>query len=140
MLPSVLASELEKVAKDALHTSFHPTTPGSRGLIDRFLANRDQLFKGPYVSISLPFHQGSGRDWFPKIPLPFPPYSHQEKAFQRLLPGSPQNALIATGTGSGKTECFLHFFGPKTPYLTICVIMVSFHQTENSWEFCGNSW
>ena len=43
----------------------------------------------------------------PEIPLPFPPYRHQEKAFQRLLPGSPQNTLVATGTGSGKTECFL---------------------------------
>ena len=57
--------------------------------------------------MSLPFHQGSGRDWFPEILLPFPPYRHQEKAFQRLLPGSPQNPLVATGTGSGKTECFL---------------------------------
>ena len=54
MLPSVLASELEQVAKDAIRTSFHPTTPGFRDLIDRFLADRDQLFKGPYVSISLP--------------------------------------------------------------------------------------
>lgn len=107
MLPSVVASELEQVAQDAIRTSFHPTTPGFSGLIDRFLADREQLLKGPYVSVSLPFHQGSGRDWFPEIPLPFPPYKHQEKAFQRLLPGSPQNTLVATGTGSGKTECFL---------------------------------
>jgi len=107
VIPSVVASELEQVAGDAIRTAFHPTTPGFAGLIDRFLADREQLLKGPYVSVALPFHQGSGRDWFPQIPLPFPPYRHQEKAFDRLLPGTPRNTLVATGTGSGKTECFL---------------------------------
>ncbi len=107
MLPSVVASELEQVAADAIRTAFHPTTPGFSGLIDRFLADREQLLKGPFVSVALPFHQGTGRDWFPQIPLPFPPYRHQEKAFDRLLPGTPRNTLVATGTGSGKTECFL---------------------------------
>ena len=47
------------------------------------------------------------RDWFSQIPLPFPPYLHQEKAFLRLSSASPLNTLVATGTGSGKTECFL---------------------------------
>jgi len=107
MLPSVVASELEQVAADAIRTAFHPTTPGFRGLIDRFLADRARLLKGPYVSVSLPFQKGSGRDWFPQIPLPFPPYLHQEKAFLRLSSASPLNTLVATGTGSGKTECFL---------------------------------
>ena len=73
MLPSVVASELEQVARDAIRTAFHPTTPGFAGLIDRFLADRERRLKGPYVSVALPFHQGSGRDWFPQIPLPFPP-------------------------------------------------------------------
>ena len=103
MLPSVVASELEQVACDAIRTAFHPTTPGFKGLIDRFLADRERLFKGPYVSVALPFQQGSRRDWFPKIPLPFPPYRHQEQAFDRLLPGTPRNTLVATGTGSGRT-------------------------------------
>ena len=43
MLPSVVASELEQVARDALQTAFHPTTPGFKGLIDRFLADRQRL-------------------------------------------------------------------------------------------------
>ena len=107
MLPSVVASELEQVASDAIRTAFHPTTPGFTGLIERFLAERERLLKGPYISVALPFHEGSGRNWFPHIPLPFPPYRHQEKAFDRLLPGTPRNTLVATGTGSGKTECFL---------------------------------
>ena len=107
MLPSVVTSELEQVAADAVHTAFHPTTPGFRGLIERFLGERERLLKGPYVSVALPFREGSCRNWFPEIPLPFSPYLHQEKAFKRLLPGSPRNTLVATGTGSGKTECFL---------------------------------
>ncbi|MCP9786562.1 DEAD/DEAH box helicase, partial [Cyanobium sp. N5-Cardenillas] len=108
ILPSVVAAELEQVARDALTTAFHPTTPGFEGLIDRFLADRDRLVKGPYISISLPFQQGSRADWFPELQLPFPPYRHQEQAFERLSPGSPQNTLVATGTGSGKTEAFLY--------------------------------
>ncbi|TGG96239.1 MAG: DEAD/DEAH box helicase [Aphanocapsa feldmannii 277cV] len=107
MLPSVVVAELEQVARDAIRTAFHPTTPGFEGLIDRFLNDRERLFKGPYISVALPFRQGSGRNWFPEIPLPFPPYRHQDKAFERLLPGTPRNTLVASGTGSGKTECFL---------------------------------
>ncbi len=107
MLPPVVASESEQVAADAIRTAFHPTTPGSRGLIDRFLAGPRAAHKGPYVSVSLPFQQGSGRDGFPKIPLPFPPSLHQEEAFLRLSSASPLNTLVAMGTGSGRTECFL---------------------------------
>jgi DEAD/DEAH box helicase domain-containing protein len=62
------------------------------------LADRDRLVKGPYISISLPFQQGRRTDWFPELQLPFPPYRHQEQAFERLSPGSPQNTLVATGT------------------------------------------
>ena len=117
MLPSVLASELEQVVKDAISTSFHPTTPGFSGLIERFLANRENLIKGPYVTVSLPFKEGSGKNWFPNIALSFPPYRHQERAFQGIS-GSPQNTLVATGTGSGKTGvfCFLFWALPSTTF------------------------
>jgi DEAD/DEAH box helicase domain-containing protein len=50
----------------------------------------------------------SGRDAFPDVPLPFPPYLHQEQAFQRLCGSPGRSTIIATGTGSGKTECFLY--------------------------------
>ena len=41
----------------------------------------------------------------------FEPYKHQLKAFQRLYSKDghqPQHTLVTTGTGSGKTECFLY--------------------------------
>ena len=74
------SSELEQVAADAIRTAFHPTAPGFSGLIDRFLADRQRLIKGPYVSIALPFHRGRRSDWFPELQLPFPPWRHQELA------------------------------------------------------------
>ncbi|MBY0238532.1 MAG: DEAD/DEAH box helicase [Burkholderiaceae bacterium] len=35
------------------------------------------------------------------------PYTHQIKAWTRLLDEKPTSAVITTGTGSGKTECFM---------------------------------
>jgi ATP-dependent helicase YprA (DUF1998 family) len=45
------------------------------------------------------------------IAPPFVPYVHQITAFERLTGKDnhqPQHALVTTGTGSGKTECFLY--------------------------------
>jgi DEAD/DEAH box helicase domain-containing protein len=35
------------------------------------------------------------------------PYSHQLKAWETLLSDSPKSTVITSGTGSGKTECFM---------------------------------
>jgi hypothetical protein len=48
-----------------------------------------------------------GLDYFQDIPLTFFPYLHQEQAFVRLCDPKPRSTIVATGTGSGKTECFL---------------------------------
>jgi DEAD/DEAH box helicase domain-containing protein len=36
------------------------------------------------------------------------PYLHQEKSFDRLSGPNEQSTIVATGTGSGKTECFIY--------------------------------
>ena len=41
------------------------------------------------------------------MPLGFTPYRHQRTAFSRLAAGVGRSTVVATGTGSGKTECFL---------------------------------
>ena len=41
------------------------------------------------------------------MPLGYRPYLHQERAFARLTHPAGLSTVIATGTGSGKTECFL---------------------------------
>ncbi|MEL7328188.1 MAG: DEAD/DEAH box helicase, partial [Pseudomonadota bacterium] len=35
------------------------------------------------------------------------PYSHQHEAWSHLLEPSPKSVIVSSGTGSGKTECFL---------------------------------
>ena len=42
------------------------------------------------------------------LPMQYPPYLHQERSFDRLSGPNPQATIVATGTGSGKTECFLY--------------------------------
>lgn len=109
MIPSVLSQQLKQGVEDFLRTTFPVSTPFFHGIIDRLLAEDEGIFKGPYLSIQLPFKQGSGRpDYFPDVPLKFPPYLHQEQAFDRLSGEKPKSTIIATGTGSGKTESFLY--------------------------------
>jgi len=70
------------------------------------------IFKGPYVSLKLPFVKSGNPGDIPlEIQPNFPPYDHQFKAFQRLQTSdtiTPKSTLITTGTSSGKTECFLY--------------------------------
>jgi len=106
MNPSVLAQQLQQAVSDYLRLSFETTTPFFDGLLERFLSTPGLLAKGPYLSIKLPFEKGAGQsDFFPDVPLGFLPHKHQEIAFQRIGVEF-KSTLVATGTGSGKTECF----------------------------------
>ena len=79
-----------------------------------------QLTKGPLLQVSAPYQTGSSltdliagqylNQGFLEIPTDAfpaerPLYRHQELAITKLLSG--RNLIVATGTGSGKTECFL---------------------------------
>ncbi len=76
------------------------------------------LLKGPYVSLSRSFRQGASVASLVKERLLHPHlqqrirnevthlYSHQEKAIRAIA--KKQTTLVSTGTGSGKTECFLY--------------------------------
>jgi ATP-dependent helicase YprA (DUF1998 family)/phage repressor protein C with HTH and peptisase S24 domain len=73
------------------------------------------LLKGPYVSLSRAFRQGASLKSLaaegllhPLLPtlVDYPAvYGHQEKALRSIL--AKNTTLVSTGTGSGKTECFL---------------------------------
>jgi DEAD/DEAH box helicase domain-containing protein len=87
----------EKVVSDAFYSFIeHP---------------KDGIFKGPYVSLKLPFETSEDDEKMPlEIAPNFPPYKHQFEAFKRLHTKNnhiPQPTLLTTGTGSGKTESFL---------------------------------
>jgi ATP-dependent helicase YprA (DUF1998 family) len=84
------------------------------------ISDENGIVKGPYLEATPPYTTGKTirelvtegllSSEFLKLgssafPLDRPTYTHQEQAFRKLAEG--RNALIATGTGSGKTESFL---------------------------------
>ncbi|MEB3309527.1 MAG: DEAD/DEAH box helicase [Snowella sp.] len=108
MIPSVVANQIKNCIADYLRTTFHPTTDGFENLIHRFLQTPNQYYRGPYINIGLPFQSSDRQEEpFPDIPLGFQPHRHQAIAFERLSAPRYQSTIVATGTGSGKTECFL---------------------------------
>lgn len=109
MLPSVLAKQLQRGLSDYIETAFPMTNPPFRGSLRRVLETPDAVFHEPYVAVRLPFRVADdGGARFEAIHSPFKPYVHQRKAFARLTGEKARSTLIATGTGSGKTECFLY--------------------------------
>ncbi len=107
MIPSALTAQLERGIADFLRYSFWSSTSGMEHVIDDLIEMPGGVTKGPYLSVKLPFVKGKNPRFFPDIPLGFLPHDHQEKAFERLGGRRKQSTLVATGTGSGKTECFL---------------------------------
>ncbi len=87
-----------------------------RRLLNLEETRNSPLLKGPYISLSPAFREG------PPLPqlikegqlhshignlAPFPVlYGHQESAIRAIAAG--KTTVISTGTGSGKTECFLY--------------------------------
>jgi ATP-dependent helicase YprA (DUF1998 family) len=76
------------------------------------------LLKGPYISLSRPFRQGAAVEdlikegiFHPHMRHRIPSeitkiYGHQEEAVRAIH--AARTTLVSTGTGSGKTECFLY--------------------------------
>ena len=109
MIPSILARQLKEGLNDYIETTFPMTNEGFRGTIAEMLKTKDSVFHEPYVSVKMPFRVSENVfDGFKGINLPFKPYIHQEKAWKRLIGDDPLPTLVATGTGSGKTECFMY--------------------------------
>ncbi len=113
MIPTIVGRQLVEGLKQHLEAQFPVRTPFFEGLWDRFFdpENGAHVLKGPWLSIPLPFRKDTteaARTRFsPALDrLAFPPYAHQVKAWDRIERFLP--TLVATGTGSGKTECFTY--------------------------------
>ena len=109
MIPSVLATQLTTGVKEFLTTTFPSSTPAFFEMMKTFTNTNGKLYKGPYLSVALPFKRSQeALNYFPEIlDEKFKPYYHQELAFKRLGVENPKPTLVATGTGSGKTEAFM---------------------------------
>lgn len=78
-----------------------------------------KFVKGPYIEVTQPFITGRTMNELmdkgivskefsqlsEQFPLERPLYIHQERAITKL--NAKKNIVVATGTGSGKTECFI---------------------------------
>ena len=109
MIPSVLAKQLKKGLKDYIETTFPMTNILFKDTMAEMLQEKNAVFHEPYFSIPLPFRLAERETVkFNAINLALKPYLHQNKAFERLVGDDGRSTLIATGTGSGKTECFIY--------------------------------
>ncbi|WP_455269285.1 DEAD/DEAH box helicase [Rhizobium herbae] len=112
MNPILLGRQISQGFEDLVRDTLNTTSAVFEGTLDRFLADPHNHIKGPWISVAMPFRQSTrpGEAFiqpFPDVPLKFAPYRHQELAFQRLSGTNPRSTLVATGTGSGKTESYL---------------------------------
>lgn len=112
MLPALLAQDTRDQVISFLETTFSFRDPTVWDALQRFLDDpRDGLFKGPYLSLELPYRKVEASLTIPLTIRPvFLPYQHQADAWMRLAAeqdSGPRHTLVTTGTSSGKTECFL---------------------------------
>lgn len=120
MNPLEASRHIEASYTNYLRTSFSTQRAEYREGFAAALRSGMDLVKGPYLQATPPFAPGAslagliaegvlspgfGRLPAAAFPLDRPLYAHQEAAIRKALDG--RNLLVATGTGSGKTECIL---------------------------------
>lgn len=111
MIPWVVARELRATLLDYLRSTWSIADREIEAALFLFLSGTHGLFQGPYLRLGLPFAPAPTNAAVPLDIAPaYPPHLHQLQAWQRLSSRgqTPQATLITTGTGSGKTECFLY--------------------------------
>ena len=104
-----------------LISTYGPRRPDLRADFERALGDSYPITRGPYLQASPPFEHGRSlaaligegvvapgfRALAPEVfPLERPLRLHQEVAIRKAITHE-RNLVVATGTGSGKTECFL---------------------------------
>lgn len=117
-LQSDLQDRLQRYLKTAL--PIHHKFPKLRKQAEEELFKSGRLIKGPYLEALPDFPKSSSledlvigdvlHEGFLKLDLKVVErqlHAHQEEAIRCILEDK-QNTVIATGTGSGKTECFVY--------------------------------
>lgn len=119
--PIHLQSELQERLKRYLMTALpiNDRFPDIRQQAKDYLNRENVLVKGPYLEAIPDFEKGSSLKDLVEEGLLSPAFgnldsavyerplhSHQDEAIRAIL--NNKNVVVATGTGSGKTECFLY--------------------------------
>mgnify|MGYP005758304317 CR=1 FL=1 len=121
--PAKAAEEIKKEYMGYITTTYHFRDPEIR---EQFKKELEEIISnGPFVEIKDTFETGRsigqliddgilsplfyelerGKKYKPKLSVERPLYLHQEKAVRKITAG--KNVVVSTGTGSGKTYCFL---------------------------------
>lgn len=118
--PVETAKVLEAAYRSYLTTTFHFKDEGFRDQFRAELEAPGAIAKGPYIEATPPFLTSESladlcteglldrdilRVHSKSLPTERPLYRHQVAAIRKILKG--HNVVVATGTGSGKTESFL---------------------------------
>ena len=121
MNPIIVGKELRENFRDLIETQFplNPCQSAFQNVWKDFFASSDCMVKGPYLQMPLPFRKSVEAAELTRFApamdkLEHMPYYHQTQAFDRIAAPHFKPTLVATGTGSGKTECFTY------PILSYC--------------------
>lgn len=129
MNPIKLSYQLQNTLVNYLTTTFDVNRDGQEPALAEFIrqsfSESHSLFAGPYLELTPPYKTAETLQALadegvlsPKLmqmqcfqegrPLPInaPLYTHQAKSLRKLC-AEEQNIVVSSGTGSGKTECFL---------------------------------
>ncbi len=121
--PAKAAEKIKKAYTGYINTTFHFR---NQSLQNELLKELDKIVsQGPFVEIKDSYKTGKtiqemidkgllsslfldlekNKKYPPKLLVNRPLYLHQERAIEKIVAGN--NVVISTGTGSGKTDCFL---------------------------------
>ena len=121
--PAKAADEIKKEYIGYISTTFHFRNQNlQKKLLEELVKT---VSNGPFVEIKDSFKSGKsidelivkgtlsplfrnlekGKKYPAKLPVTRTLYLHQEKAIEKIVEG--KNVVVSTGTGSGKTDCFL---------------------------------
>ncbi|MFN7698896.1 MAG: DEAD/DEAH box helicase [Deltaproteobacteria bacterium] len=107
----MVGRELRATLLDYLRSTWSLADRRTEEALFAFLSGAEGLFQGPYLRLGMPFAPAPKGAAIPlDVAPPYPPHLHQLQAWQRLSSRgqTPRATLVTTGTGSGKTECFLY--------------------------------
>ena len=112
MLPAHIARNIQQQVLFYLQSTFAFRDRQAEKAFARFIEDPETgLFKGPWIQLRRPFRPASDQCVLPfDLTIPFRPFQHQYLSWRRLSSKekAPQSTIVTTGTGSGKTECFLY--------------------------------
>ena len=111
---------IEETYKRYLMTAFYVNNPNLENQFSNLISEKDKFVKGPFLEVTAPYQTGKSIEDLinegtlsplmgtlsqEEMPKERNLYVHQEKAIRKANVG--RNFVVATGTGSGKTESFL---------------------------------